>query len=316
MIAAGWYHTVVIKSDGSIACWGHNQYAQCEVPEELGFAVKVSAGLGHTVALLADGTIACWGDNGSGQCNIPADLNALNATTGVPTPIADIEAAGNRTMVRLCKAPSFERHSGNLGAIGFNAPRAFTFTALPAPVGSATLTIRARGDFDLTSEFLTLRLNGVLRNELLFAENANDCPSSPDSIALALPYDELTALLSNGSLTVGLEASRGVSATQCNDALCEISLRYESVAEDCNANGVLDSCEIATGAPDADADRVLDECEYARGDFNLDGQVGTQDLDFLLSNWGAVNPDLGDINGDGVIAVQDLVILLHHWGPY
>jgi hypothetical protein len=46
-------------------------------------------------------------------------------------------------------------------------------------------------------------------------------------------------------------------------------------------------------------------------DFNHDGQVGAQDLAFLLNAWGTAGADL---NGDGTTAAQDLAALLNAWG--
>jgi hypothetical protein len=60
-VAAGSYHTVALKADGSVACWGDNFYGQCNVPVGLGTVTAVAAGLYHTVALKQDGLVACWG---------------------------------------------------------------------------------------------------------------------------------------------------------------------------------------------------------------------------------------------------------------
>ena len=68
-------------------------------------------------------------------------------------------------------------------------------------------------------------------------------------------------------------------------------------------------------AQDKDADGRLDECEIALGDFNLDGEIGAAELAELLSLWGSVNQPYGDLNDDGVIGAQDLAILLDRWGP-
>ncbi len=80
-LSAGGYHTCVLKTDGSIVCWGRNSSGQATPPSGL-VAVQVSAGQTHTCALKADGTVACWGDNSWGELNVPAGLVATQVGAG------------------------------------------------------------------------------------------------------------------------------------------------------------------------------------------------------------------------------------------
>lgn len=54
------------------------------------------------------------------------------------------------------------------------------------------------------------------------------------------------------------------------------------------------------------------------GDANLDGFVGTEDLDLILANWEdavrAGNVLAGDLTGDGLVNDADLQLVLAHWG--
>ena len=107
-ISAGAAHTCGLRTDGTIACWGHGAGGRVDVPNDklstqflsenflcwgatysvgtLSCAVygdvgqgdapggtfsAVTAGGWHTCALRADGTIACWGHNDHGQRNPP-----------------------------------------------------------------------------------------------------------------------------------------------------------------------------------------------------------------------------------------------------
>lgn len=84
--------------------------------------------------------------------------------------------------------------------------------------------------------------------------------------------------------------------------------------EDCDENGIPDSCDIAEGAEDDNENGLLDECELAAGDLDLDGCVTGADLAILLGLWGLPNPPVGDLNGDGTIDGMDLATLLANWG--
>jgi hypothetical protein len=55
-IAAGYGHTVALKSDGTVVAWGWNNYGQTDVPAGLSGVSTIAAGFYHTVALKSDGT--------------------------------------------------------------------------------------------------------------------------------------------------------------------------------------------------------------------------------------------------------------------
>ena len=67
-VSAGGFHTVGIKSDGTVVAVGWNNGGQCDIGgwTDIG---RVAAGFEHTVGLEADGTVVAVGDNG-GQCNV------------------------------------------------------------------------------------------------------------------------------------------------------------------------------------------------------------------------------------------------------
>ena len=77
-IAAGYFHSVALRRDGTIACWGYNNEGQAPPDGVDGDFVAIAAGHNHSLALRRDGRIACWGDNDDGQA--PADVAELNAT--------------------------------------------------------------------------------------------------------------------------------------------------------------------------------------------------------------------------------------------
>src|SRR6266513_178113 len=97
-VTGGGYHTCAVLQNGTVRCWGQNDYGQLgngtttpaavpnNTPVEVSritIAVAISAGGFHTCALLADGTVRCWGQNDYGQLG---DGSIIEPQTRPPTP--------------------------------------------------------------------------------------------------------------------------------------------------------------------------------------------------------------------------------------
>lgn len=78
-IAAGSVHTVALRTDGTVVCWGANDKGQCTPPAGLTGVTQISAGSNHTMALRSDGSVVCWGDNSAGQCSVPPGLRGVQS---------------------------------------------------------------------------------------------------------------------------------------------------------------------------------------------------------------------------------------------
>jgi len=73
------FHTCALLNDGSVKCWGNNQYGELgvgyirdisiplEVAELTSEVFAISLGYYHTCALLNTGGVQCWGWNYHGQ---------------------------------------------------------------------------------------------------------------------------------------------------------------------------------------------------------------------------------------------------------
>ena len=60
-IAAGGYHSLAIRLNGTLVAWGADDYGQTNVPSAATNVIAVAAGYYHNMALQADGTVVTWG---------------------------------------------------------------------------------------------------------------------------------------------------------------------------------------------------------------------------------------------------------------
>jgi len=82
MVAAGYYHTVGLRSDGTVVAVGDTAYGQCNVWNWTDI-IQVAAGPGSTTGLRFDGTVVAVGDNLEGQDNINDWTDITEVATGV-----------------------------------------------------------------------------------------------------------------------------------------------------------------------------------------------------------------------------------------
>jgi len=103
-IAAGYEHATAVRANGTVACWGRNDFGQRTVPTDLPSARAVDGGALHTIVLGANGRVYCWGDNRFGQsagtlaggvpdCSAGTQLRAVKIN-GVPLKRVEAVASG------------------------------------------------------------------------------------------------------------------------------------------------------------------------------------------------------------------------------
>lgn len=79
-VAAGRVHSVGLKADGTVVAVGEN-YGQCDV-EQWKEMAAIAAGAYHTLGLKADGTVVAVGDNDDGRCDVSGWKDIVAVTAG------------------------------------------------------------------------------------------------------------------------------------------------------------------------------------------------------------------------------------------
>jgi alpha-tubulin suppressor-like RCC1 family protein len=104
-VAAGYFHALAVRSDGTVWAWGDNADGQlgdgtrtnrstpAQVTGLTGVFTQVAAGTEYTVILGTDGSVWGMGYNGLGQLNIPLQ------TTPVTRPVNGIAASSGITQI-------------------------------------------------------------------------------------------------------------------------------------------------------------------------------------------------------------------------
>jgi alpha-tubulin suppressor-like RCC1 family protein len=160
-LAAGEYYTCAILDDGSVDCWGSNNFGQLgdgtktsrvsPVPvKNLGTAVSIAAGSFHTCALLSNGTVRCWGLNDVGQLgnNSTTSSSVPVTVTGLTNVVALAAGFVNTCAVRVdgsvwCwgAAPANQSSVTSLVPLQMSIPAAAVSVAVGANHACALLVI-------------------------------------------------------------------------------------------------------------------------------------------------------------------------------
>jgi alpha-tubulin suppressor-like RCC1 family protein len=96
-VGAGGYHSLAVKGDHTVVCWGANDYGQCTPPTNLSNVIAVAGGYQHSAALKADGTVVAWGRDHHGQTEVPNGLSGVTKIASGDYHIIALKA--DRTLV-------------------------------------------------------------------------------------------------------------------------------------------------------------------------------------------------------------------------
>jgi len=207
MVAAGEYHTLGLRADGSLYAWGWNNYGQLGSPTNsgtnaptptpqlvAGTYTQIAAGVYHSLALRADGSLYAWGSNQYGQLGTATNSGTSNANPA-PTPVAGtytrVAAGGQHSLALRADGTLYAWGDNSYGQLG---PAA---TTSPTPTQVGGTYTQVAGGFYHT---LGLRADGSLyawgRNEygqLGSATNNGTYTATPTPQLVAGTYTQVVA---------------------------------------------------------------------------------------------------------------------------
>ena len=180
-VAAGYQDSLALKSDGTVAAFGFNQYGETNVPAGLNNVVAIACGDIHDLALKSDGTVAGWGQNSYFQTTNAAATNVVAI------------AAGGQDSIAL-------RADGTVVSWGsFNAPAPFNVTNV--------IAVAAGGQ-----HYLALRANGTVVGWGYNAYGQTAIPAGISNIVAISAGANHSVLLRNDGTVVTLGAYAGNSS--------------------------------------------------------------------------------------------------------
>jgi alpha-tubulin suppressor-like RCC1 family protein len=97
-IACGALHSLALQSDGVVLAAGYDGYGETEVPDSLSNVVAIACGFYHSVALQSDGTVVAWGaDSDVNPVGQVPNFGQANVPVGLSNVVA-IAAGGYHSL--------------------------------------------------------------------------------------------------------------------------------------------------------------------------------------------------------------------------
>jgi alpha-tubulin suppressor-like RCC1 family protein len=130
-VAAGKNFTCILQGDGTVGCFGTNEFGQLGngvatgsntpvLVDGLDNAIAIAVGGRHACAVRSDNTVWCWGNNSHGQLGDGTDTDSASpvAVVGISNATPTIAAGGEHTCVVLDDGTAACWGQNNRGQLG------------------------------------------------------------------------------------------------------------------------------------------------------------------------------------------------------
>jgi alpha-tubulin suppressor-like RCC1 family protein len=234
-VSAGFFHSLALCSDGSVAAWGYNLYGQLgnnsTVSSSLPVLVSstgalsgkvitsIAAGYHHNTALCSEGTVVSWGRNNYGQLGnnnvsdstVPVNITTVGSLNG--RTVATL-AAGSDHSLALCSDGTLlswgRNTNGQLGD-GSNTDRSIPVEvdATDALAGRVVTKISAGGFHNLAA-----CTDGTL---VAFGRNTNGQLGNNSTADTNAPVIVTLSPVLSGKTVIALQGANAHSLALCSD---------------------------------------------------------------------------------------------------
>lgn len=299
-VVTGFYHTCALTSEGTVMCWGDNEYGQLgdgtttnrSAPvavNGLSHVTSLTAGDYHTCALTDMGEVLCWGDNEQGQLGL-GDVAPVSSTTAltVSAPLSNVVglAGGmDHTCAMLNTGGAMCWGENAYGQLGNGT---MAGSSIPVPVGGLSNTVAIAAGEQSSCAVLNMGKVMCWGAALGISSLPRQIDGVSDAAEISIGSAFLCVRMIGGTVECwghNEEGQLGDGTTTNHDTPVTVS-------------GISDATEIAAGRYSACA---LTEAHGAKcWGYNIAGQLGnglTMDsaipVDVLLSGDVAISIDAG-----------------------